>query len=263
MFLEKGFNDYLSKPIELSKLDEIMGKWIPAEKKLKEESPLPGILGGGSTEGDIRAALSLPPIEGVDMLRGLTMTGGTEEGYRKVLHQFSRDLRERRSVFSEVPEEEDMAFFATQAHALKSAAGTIGAVEIAAEAAQLEAAGKAGDREALREILPAFYEGIGVLAKGIAAALSGTRGAEAGSGGAGKDPLRYRAELEKLREALETKNIKELDRILGELEEGAEDGETRGILADISDQVLMSEYPGALDLVHKLYEKNNPEIRGA
>jgi CheY-like chemotaxis protein len=35
MFLEKGFNDYLAKPIEIPKLDEIMGKWIPQEKRKK------------------------------------------------------------------------------------------------------------------------------------------------------------------------------------------------------------------------------------
>jgi len=36
MFLANGFNDYLSKPIELSKLDNILAAWIPAEKQIKE-----------------------------------------------------------------------------------------------------------------------------------------------------------------------------------------------------------------------------------
>ena len=33
MFLEKGFNDFLTKPIDLSKLNEILEYWIPAEKR--------------------------------------------------------------------------------------------------------------------------------------------------------------------------------------------------------------------------------------
>ena len=33
MFLEQGFNDFLSKPIDVSKLDEILHKWIPKEKR--------------------------------------------------------------------------------------------------------------------------------------------------------------------------------------------------------------------------------------
>jgi CheY-like chemotaxis protein len=32
-FLEKGFNDFLSKPIDITKLDEILEHWIPKEKK--------------------------------------------------------------------------------------------------------------------------------------------------------------------------------------------------------------------------------------
>ncbi|MDR2617903.1 MAG: response regulator [Treponema sp.] len=35
MFLEQGFNDYVSKPIEIAKLDEIMSQWIPAGKRIK------------------------------------------------------------------------------------------------------------------------------------------------------------------------------------------------------------------------------------
>jgi signal transduction histidine kinase/CheY-like chemotaxis protein len=36
MFLSNGFNDYLSKPIEISKLNDILTAWIPAEKQIKE-----------------------------------------------------------------------------------------------------------------------------------------------------------------------------------------------------------------------------------
>jgi len=42
MFLEEGFNDYLSKPIDTFRLNEIMKNWIPADKqkqKEKEEKP--------------------------------------------------------------------------------------------------------------------------------------------------------------------------------------------------------------------------------
>jgi signal transduction histidine kinase/FixJ family two-component response regulator len=38
LFLEKGFDDYLSKPIEVSKLNELMKKWIPPEKQIKTET---------------------------------------------------------------------------------------------------------------------------------------------------------------------------------------------------------------------------------
>jgi CheY-like chemotaxis protein len=37
MFLDNAFNDYLAKPIELSKLNEILEKWIPQKKRLKQD----------------------------------------------------------------------------------------------------------------------------------------------------------------------------------------------------------------------------------
>jgi signal transduction histidine kinase/CheY-like chemotaxis protein len=265
MFLEKGFNDYLSNPIEIPKLDEIIGKWIPEEKQLKEAvSPSNTIMEGELFGGERDFPLSLLPIQGVDIFRGITMTGGTEEGYRKVLAQFCKDIKGRLPVFSEVPEEEDLSFFAVQAHALKSAAGTIGATDIAVEAAQLEAAGKSGDIDAIRDTLPFFYEGISILAKRIEEALSEPYETEEPEGARGDqtDP-RYLAGLEDLRRELEAKDIKEIDRILGELEKLTGNEKSREILADISDQVLMSEYAGALDIVHKLIEKNNHGKQGA
>jgi len=35
LFLESGMNDLLTKPIELPKLNEILDKWIPSNKKSK------------------------------------------------------------------------------------------------------------------------------------------------------------------------------------------------------------------------------------
>jgi response regulator of citrate/malate metabolism len=34
MFLENGFNDYLSKPIEIATMNSIIKKWIPKEKQI-------------------------------------------------------------------------------------------------------------------------------------------------------------------------------------------------------------------------------------
>jgi CheY-like chemotaxis protein len=75
MFLKSGFNDYLTKPIEVGKLTEILEKWIPKEKREK----------AGPTAGFLSQAISFE-ITGIDTKRGLMMTGGTEKGYKEVLH---------------------------------------------------------------------------------------------------------------------------------------------------------------------------------
>jgi len=38
MFLEKGFNDFLAKPIDVSRLDEMINRWIPEGKREKRKS---------------------------------------------------------------------------------------------------------------------------------------------------------------------------------------------------------------------------------
>jgi CheY-like chemotaxis protein len=79
IFLEKGFSDYLSKPIETTKLDEVMSRWIPPEKRIKTDAGIKRETFSGDTE------LWIP---GVNTQKGIAMTGGTEAGYRKVLVQF-------------------------------------------------------------------------------------------------------------------------------------------------------------------------------
>jgi CheY-like chemotaxis protein len=37
LFLEKGFNDFISKPVEVAKLDEIIARWVPKNKQAAAE----------------------------------------------------------------------------------------------------------------------------------------------------------------------------------------------------------------------------------
>jgi HPt (histidine-containing phosphotransfer) domain-containing protein len=110
-------------------------------------------------------------IEGVDMQKGIDLTGGSEEGYKQVLSAFCLDLEDRLEIFKAAPTAETMRLFTTHAHAIKSAAGVIGAADISAEAAQLEAAGKADKVTAIEEKRPAFYEKLAALRENIRIAL--------------------------------------------------------------------------------------------
>jgi CheY-like chemotaxis protein len=255
MFLENGFNDYLSKPIDIHSLDEIMARWVPPEKRVKTGIGIKRKVSGGKT------ALRIP---GVDTAKGLAMTGGAEAGYRKVLAQFRKDAEERLPVFAAFavfPEETALAAFASQAHAIKSAAGTIGAAEVSAEAAVLEAAGKAGDLKAIGETLPGFREHLAELVRGIERALE-DRGAEKDGGNAagraesaeagGETREAVLAAFSALRAALEAKDMKEIDRLLAELDKTAADAETRERIDAVSDKVLMGEYREAVDELDRL-----------
>jgi HPt (histidine-containing phosphotransfer) domain-containing protein len=242
MFLENGFSDYLSKPIDLSKLDEILAKWIPKEKQHKFIAPR-------SNPGP---ACSIK-IEGINSDRGLALTGGTVEGYRKTLTQFYKDALERLPLLKAMPDEQGLPIFITQTHALKSAAATIGAADVSVEAARLEAAGRAGDWAAIRERLVGFAERLTALTEGIRWAL------EAESAAAPKEDGTTRGELSpllrELAEALQTEELTVIDDLLDELNRKSLDGKAHEALDSVSDDVLIAEYGSALETVITLLER--------
>jgi signal transduction histidine kinase/CheY-like chemotaxis protein/HPt (histidine-containing phosphotransfer) domain-containing protein len=251
LFLEKGFNDYLAKPIEIAKLDEMIARWIPKKKRLK-----PGLEVTREAAAE-NTGISIP---GVDTAKGIAMTGGTEQGYRSVLTAFRRDAEERLPFLREfppsaAPDETEQRLFTTHIHALKSAAATIGAAAVSAKAAALEKAGNTGDRAFIEEKLPAFYESLKALTDHIETALVDT--AETKNGGSeppasGKSRVSLGPQLVELKEALDKTDIENIDRILKDLGDIALDKKTRDALTAIEDQVLMSEFKNAIKAVEEL-----------
>ncbi|GHV69118.1 hypothetical protein AGMMS49928_10410 [Spirochaetia bacterium] len=260
MFLERGFNDYLSKPIEIARLNEVLEKWIPEEKR--ENYPMDSLTAGSEESSPLNPPFTLP---GVDIEKGIAMTGGTVEGYKKVLSMFRKDAEERLILLQTPPDDAGLPLFITQVHALKSASASIGAAELSAEAARLEAAGKgalqnnAGDLALIGEALPGFMKSLAELAAGIGDALD-EKAAEAkkdqSAGLTAIVPL-----LRELWDALEAQKAETIDRILDELTQQSLDPKTREALDEISDQVLMAEYTKAAEKVKELLEQGEAESK--
>jgi signal transduction histidine kinase/CheY-like chemotaxis protein len=256
MFSEKGFNDFLSKPIEIAKLDELMVKWIPKEKQEKTEDAV------------VRKDFAGNPeivISGIDVSKGITMTGGTPEAYKKVLASFCKDAADRLLLLKDFLSEErqglDLGAFTTQVHALKSAAATIGAADVSAEAARLEAAGKAGDLTLIAEALPEFVKQLAEMVEEINAALSANNGA-AGNGEKEETEAEFAASLPLLRElesALKEQKAVVIDRLLEELDRKITDTKTREVLDQISDYVLLPEYEKAGETLAALITSKKEE----
>jgi CheY-like chemotaxis protein len=255
MFLEKGFDDFISKPIEVAKLDDLMDKWIPAEKKILQKGDVKrGVFSG-------EAGLHIP---GIDVVHGINMTGGTEAGYKQVLNSFYKDAEERIEFLAPWAAHAasggvagDLAVFTAQVHALKSAAGTIGAAALSRDAAQLEEAGKKGDYVYISQGLPVFYESLKRTAAHIRRSLSQSK-SESETADEKRvdisDPLLQNM-LSRLRDDINQKNMKEIDRTLEDLEKLPLDNAIGESVSLISDKVLMTEYPQALELINKLIKE--------
>lgn len=133
MFKAEGLNDYLAKPIEVSKLNSLLMKWIPQEKQEKKTPQ-------ETTQEKINIEIS-----GLNTQVGMQYANGSIDNYQDILATFASDGEKRISEIAPVFEEGNMALFTTYVHALKSASASIGAEELAHAAAELEFAGKSGD----------------------------------------------------------------------------------------------------------------------
>ena len=240
MFIENGFNDFLSKPIDVSKLDEMLDRWIPNEKKEK-----------GIESDDQRTISYIPVIPGVDTARGIAMTGGTAAVYLKVLSLFCKDVEERMPLLQKTPSQDTLSLFITNVHALKSASTSIGVQEVSNLAAKLEAAGNAADMSFISEHLPAFAKRLSELVKNISAAItpSSDDGNSLADAESKPDISACIPAFRELADALKSKKISDIKRLLNMLEQQTQDSKVKEILEQISDQVLMTEFDGALKII--------------
>jgi HPt (histidine-containing phosphotransfer) domain-containing protein len=239
MFLANGFNDYLTKPIEISKLNDLMERWVPQEKRKKIENRAAA---DSKTESGLK-------IVGIDVTRGIARTGGTEERYLKVLELFCRDADERLEILREVPDEHSLPLFTTQVHALKSASASIGAEPLSCLAAELESCGKNGDIGAIRAQLGGFRSDLASLIERIRETLP-------------QNPT-FGGPVDKktfilLREALESENVREADRMVGELSASRLDDKAAKTVSAIADSLLVSDFQEAVREIDGFMKEESP-----
>jgi HPt (histidine-containing phosphotransfer) domain-containing protein len=241
--LQGGFNDYLAKPVEIKKLNEIMDKWVPEGKREKVK---PQEVSATASPFDFE-------IEGLDLAAGLTLTGGSPQQYREVLLLCCEDADGRMELLRKTPDEASLPMLVVSIHAMKSALASIGAKALSKEAANLEAAGKEGDLVFVSEYLAGFTERVALLSERVRRALSEGEDVEDESGNA-FETLDKRV-LSQLKEALENENVHVADKCLDALSETARSTEVRNALSEISNQILTSEFSEAIRLTESLFDR--------
>ena len=172
MYLSVGFDGYLSKPVDGLKLESILSQMLPAEKVLKvgdegfvKHEPAQGdgnaATGGaaagstGLSQNDADAVSKLFEIKfGVNITEGLRNCSGAEI-YMDAARNFYDAIEEKSADIEEFASVEDWTNYTVLVHALKSSARLIGAGQLSALAASLEAAGdkaKTGAQDGIAEI---------------------------------------------------------------------------------------------------------------
>lgn len=151
-YLDAGFEDYLTKPIEPEKLEDMMIKYLPKELVyLSNDQEL-----DASEEDDILDTDSLIDM-GINVSHGLRYMGGSRSLYKKILQDFHEVLSEKEGQLKEMLAREDVSGYAIIVHALKGNARNIGADQLADEAFELEKKSKAGSLEEVEVQSPILF----------------------------------------------------------------------------------------------------------
>ncbi len=180
MFERSGFNGYISKPIEISKLGAVLERWIPKEKQVIQPREEAASDDKQVVRHESGAAADKAPsdikIEGLDTAKGLEMMHGNAQIYKRIIGVFHKGGREKINEINDALGASDLRLYTTYVHGLKSALASIGATELSAMALALEMAGRDGNRGYIDERTPVFIDGIESLLASIGEFLEAGKG---------------------------------------------------------------------------------------
>ena len=155
-YLAEGFTDYLSKPIDPAALEDILARYLPAEKVVKQTlveavRPLDEKDNAGSVFAFLREA-------GADPETGLGYCQGDAEFYRSILAEYLHGAEQKTREIQKYHDARDWKNYASLVHALKSTSRMIGAQALSETAAALESAGDRADEETIKRMHPLMME---------------------------------------------------------------------------------------------------------
>ena len=156
-YLRLGYTNYLSKPIDGTKLEAMIQSYLPDEKiifvedeEIQDNNAAKSI-NAGETEDETKTEITrISQIEGIDTAMGSETAGG-DEAYVLICRNFYDTAQMRIGMIKEAFEKEEYDNYTIQVHALKSSARLIGAADFSAQALELETAGREGDIDRIRK----------------------------------------------------------------------------------------------------------------
>ena len=237
-FLEDGFDDFLSKPIDTNKLGGILEKWLRGK---------PGKKADTASQAGEKAPAADMHVEGLDVEKGLLHAGGEFSLYYETLEVFCGDGDERAELIRACLAAGDLRTYTIHVHALKSAMASIGASKLSDAARDLEAAGNSGDIGYIERYNENFLGTLAKLVDDIRNLLS------AEEPDSRSDREAFAEALDKLKlalEAMDARAIKALGDILRETAPKEHVEAVKGMMRCI----LLSEYDEAVNAIEAMLQ---------
>ena len=246
MFLENGFDDFLSKPIDTVKLNTILERWIP---KRKQQGMVPE-----QNVPNVEVSLT---IAGIDVEKGIAKSGGITN-YYDAIEAFYTDAMGRVGDIELCADNGNIQLFTTHVHGLKSATKIIGADKLSESAEALEIAGKQGDLDYITKQTPGFVRDLKTLLNNFDYGFKDIKQV-----GAAFDFDALKLLLEGMKSALDSFDAGAMNRIINSLLELTRGNNISIAISKIADSVLMGEYDEAAELVEELMRSSTEKSQMA
>jgi len=176
IFLKNGFDDYISKPIDIRQLNAILNKFVrdkhPKEviEAARRENETANAARQETTEvsytDSLKSRLLTKEIPGLDIPKGLIHFDNDVEFYIRVLHAYSISIRRALNAVMNT-DRETLNLYKINVHGIKGTSLDICAPKVGETAAALEKAAAEGDLEYINEHNPSFVETIKKLVYNI------------------------------------------------------------------------------------------------
>ncbi len=148
-YIDAGFQDYLTKPIDSDKLEAMMIKYLPADKVKITTAEV--------EEEKISVPVEFQNLQGIDAELGIKNCG-SEDDYKNALTVFANSIATNSAEIEKFFAESDWKNYTTKVHALKSTSRIIGATELSNLAKNLEDAGNVLDLDLIKNSTPKLLE---------------------------------------------------------------------------------------------------------
>ncbi|MBR4759395.1 MAG: response regulator, partial [Lachnospiraceae bacterium] len=152
MYLEEGFIDYMSKPIQGKRLEEKIVQYLPKDKYVMiEYEDMEKKLYANLWKAVADEIESEYNFKNIDVPTAVEAAEGDKETVVFLLSSFRDNEEKNRKEIVDAFEKEDYPNYTVFVHALKSTSKMIGAINLSDQAKKLEKAGKDGDLDYIKK----------------------------------------------------------------------------------------------------------------
>ena len=243
MFLANGFDDFISKPIDIRQLNIVLNKFV------RDRYPAETVAAARRLKANMEKYAADDDADGVP----------EPSSDPELAENFVRDAEKSFPLLEAIHTNnyrraDDIQTFIVNVHAMKSALANIGETELSLDALKLEEAGRAGDIAVMTSETPSFLNSLRAVIEKTKPKAAVNESADTNN-----DPAYLHEKLSLIQTACASYEDRSANAVLSDLRKKAWPLPVKDLLSAIAEHLLHSEFEEASALITDYLGRNNAE----